>query len=65
MEKTEEEKNNMKREVTGRNSKTGRRKHKKNGRKWMILKETGRNMKKHEETGRNRKKQEETGKKTP
>ena len=40
----------MKQEETGRNRKTGRKKHRQPY-------ETGRNRKKHEETGRNSKKQ--------
>ena len=39
--------NNIKREETGRNRKTGRRKHQK---KWNIIDDTERNRKKHEET---------------
>ena len=39
-------------EKMGKKQKAGRKKHQKNGRNWMRLKETGRNRKKQEETGR-------------
>ena len=47
--------------LNGKKQKNSKKKTPKNGRNWMILKETERNRKKQEETGRNRKKQEETG----
>ena len=40
----------MKREETGRNIKTGRRKHQNPEKKWLIMQETGRNRKNQEET---------------
>ena len=47
----------MKREETGKNRKSGRKKTPRTGRNWMIPKETGRNRKKQEEKEKNSKKQ--------